>query len=142
MAVGSLWLFRWAMDAGLTDAQQRGAALTTLVVAMGAHVYNARSERRSIVVTHVRGNLFLLVSTIVAFSIHLAASYWGPTQTVLPIEPVTGAGWARIAVVAVAVVLVSELHKLLRSRLPDRARRRGTTVRARTSSARSTTSSG
>jgi magnesium-transporting ATPase (P-type) len=116
MAVGSLWLLIWAMDAGLSAAEQRGAALTTLVIAMAAHVYNARSERRSIVTTHVRGNLFLLVSTLVALAIHLGASYWAPTQAVLQIEPVTAPGWARIGVVAVAVVLVSELHKWLRSR--------------------------
>ncbi|MFU8840963.1 MAG: cation-translocating P-type ATPase [Nitriliruptoraceae bacterium] len=116
MALGSLWVFLWAIDADLTDAQQRGAALTTLVVAMAAHVYNARSERRSIVVTNVRGNPFLLASTVVALTIHLLASYWGPTQTVLQIEPVTAGGWSRIAVVTVAVVLVSEAHKAVRSR--------------------------
>ena len=116
MAVGSLWLFTWAMDLGLEDAQARGAALTTLVVAMAAHVYNARSERRSIIRTHVAGNRFLLIATIIALTIHVAASYWAPTQLVLQIEPVTGAGWGRIAVVAVAVVIASELHKWWRSR--------------------------
>ena len=116
MALGSLWVFTWAIDVGLSEAQQRGAALTTLVLAMAAHVYNARSERRSIVVTNVVGNPFLLISTIVALTIHVSASYWEPTQLVLQIEPVTAGGWSRIAVVMVAVVLVSELHKAVRSR--------------------------
>ena len=116
MALGSLWVFTWAIDAGLSEAQQRGAALTTLVVAMAAHVYNARSERRSIVVTNVVGNPFLLASTLLALTVHVAASYWEPTQLVLQIAPVTAAGWSRIAVVTVAVVLVSEVHKALRSR--------------------------
>jgi len=116
MALGSLWVFTWAIDAGLTEAQQRGAALTTLVVAMAAHVYNARSERRSIVVTNVVGNPFLLASTVVALTVHVAASYWEATQLVLQIAPVTSGGWSRIAVVTVAVVLVSEAHKAVRSR--------------------------
>lgn len=116
MALGSLWVFVWAIDAGLTGGQQRGAALTTLVVAMAAHVYNARSERRSIVVTNVVGNPFLLASSLVALSIHVAASYWEPTQLVLQIAPVTIGGWSRIAVVTLAVVGVSEVHKALRSR--------------------------
>ena len=116
MAIGSLWVFTWAIDAGLSLDQQRGAALTTLVVAMAAHVYNARSERRSILVTHVRGNPFLLASTVIALTIHNAASYWAPTQAVLQIAPVTGDGWWRIAVVTLAVVAVSEAHKAVRSR--------------------------
>jgi magnesium-transporting ATPase (P-type) len=114
MAAGSMWVFHWAIDEGLTDDQQRGAALTTLVFAMAVHVYNARSERRSIVVTHVRGNRFLLIATMIALSIHVGASYWGPTQHVLQIAPVTGEGWIRLAAVGVAVALVSEAHKAWR----------------------------
>ncbi len=116
MAAGSLWLFVWAIDAGLDEAQQRGAALTTLVVAMAFHVYNSRSERRSIVVTHVAGNRFLLSASIGAVALHVAALYWQPTRDVLQIADVPAAAWMRIGVVALAVVLVSELHKWLRSR--------------------------
>jgi magnesium-transporting ATPase (P-type) len=114
MAAGSMWVFLWAIDRGLTEDQQRGAALTTLVIAMAVHVYNARSERRSIVTTNVRGNRFLLISTVIALSIHVAASYWPPTQRVLQIAPVTGTGWLRIVAVGVAVALVSEAHKAWR----------------------------
>jgi magnesium-transporting ATPase (P-type) len=114
MAAGSMWVFHWAIDRGLTDDQQRGAALTTLVIAMAVHVYNARSERRSIVVTHVRGNRFLLIATVIALTVHVSASHWEPTQTVLQIAPVTPAGWTRIAAVGVAVALVSEAHKAWR----------------------------
>ncbi len=118
MAVGSLWVYLWARDVGLDAASQRGAALSALVMAMAVHAYNARSERRSIVTTHVRGNLFLLVSTVIATSLHVAALHVAATQTVLQIGPVPAGGWLRIGVVALAVVAVSELHKWLRSRLP------------------------
>jgi magnesium-transporting ATPase (P-type) len=120
MAAGSLWLFQWAIDAGLSAAEQRGAALTTLVVAMALHAGNARSERRSLFAVDPRTNPFLLVAVVFALAIHIGASYWEPTQAVLQIGPVTGAGWARIAVVGVAVVVVSELHKAVRSRRPER----------------------
>jgi magnesium-transporting ATPase (P-type) len=121
MAAGSLWLFQWAIDTGLDGAEQRGAALTTLVVAMAIHAGNARSERRSLFAVSPLDNRFLAVAVIVAMTIHIAASYWGPTQAVLQIAPVTPAGWARIGVVVLAVIVVSELHKLLRSR-PRRGR--------------------
>ena len=118
MAIGSLWLFHWAMDSelDLSDAQQRGAALTTLVFAMAVHVMNARSERQSLFRMNPFGNRFLAIAVVVALLIHVAASYWGPTQLLLQIEPVTAEGWARIAVVMVAVALVSDLHKWIRSR--------------------------
>jgi magnesium-transporting ATPase (P-type) len=117
MAVGSLWLFHWAMDVELNDAQQRGAALTTLVFAMAVHVMNARSERQSLLRMNPFGNRFLAIAVVVALLIHVAASYWGPTQLLLQIEPVTAEGWYRIVVVMVAVAAVSELHKWVRSRI-------------------------
>jgi magnesium-transporting ATPase (P-type) len=116
MAAGSLWLFQWAIDAGLSGAQQRGAALTTLVVAMAIHAGNARSERRSLFAVSPLDNRFLAAAVLGALLLHLGASYWGPTQRVLQIAPVTVAGWTRIGVVVLAVVVVSELHKWLRSR--------------------------
>jgi magnesium-transporting ATPase (P-type) len=122
LAAGSLWLFTWAEGAGLSPDQQRGAALTTLVVAMAAHVYNARSERRSILVTGVHGNRFLLAATSFSLTLHVAASYWEPAQRVLQIAPVTGPGWSRILAVALGIVLLSEIDKGLRHWV---ARRRG-----------------
>lgn len=111
MALGSLWLFQWAIDTDLTADQQRGAALTTLVVAMAVHVYSARSERRSIIATHVVGNRLLLTATLVALAVHVGAMWWAPTQRLLQIAPVTAPGWLRILVVAVVVVGASEAHK-------------------------------
>ncbi len=83
---------------------------------MSVHAYNARSERRSILVTGVRGNPLLLGASVVAVTAHVAMSHWGPAQDVLWIEPVTAAGWVRVLIVAAVVVLVSELHKRTRSR--------------------------
>ncbi|MFA9429302.1 cation-translocating P-type ATPase [Egicoccus sp. AB-alg2] len=111
MAAGSLWVFTWARGIAAEPDAARGAALTALVVAMAAHVYNVRSERRSILRSGLRGNPFLLVATAVALVVHLAATYWGPTQRLLQIAPVPGAGWPRIVLVAVLVILVSEAHK-------------------------------
>ncbi len=115
MAAGSLWLFTWAIDRGLSEDAQRGAALTTFVVALALHAYNARSERRSIVATDPRTNPLLLGSVIGALVIHVAALHWGPTQTLLRIAPVGLDAWGRMLLVGLAVVAVSEVHKRLRS---------------------------
>jgi len=115
MALGSLWLFVWAIDRGLSEDAQRGAALTTFVVAMALHAYNARSERRSIVASDPRTNPLLLGAVLGALAIHVAALHWGPTQALLRIAPVGLDAWGRMLVVALAVVAVSEAHKRLRN---------------------------
>jgi len=115
LAGGSLWLFTWAIDRGLDPDAQRGAALTTFVVAMAFHAYNARSERRSILASDPRTNPLLLGAVLGALAIHVLALYWGPTQSLLRIAPFGPGGWTRMAVVALAVVGLSELHKRLRN---------------------------
>jgi calcium-translocating P-type ATPase len=118
MAVGSLALFRWALDGGSTLEQARTLALTTMVLGMAFHVHNARSERRSIFALDPLGNPFLLVATVGALVVHALATVWGPTRFVLRFEPLPAHLWLRSLLVASLVVVVSELHKLLRSERP------------------------
>jgi len=115
MAAGSLWLFTWAIDQGLSEDAQRGAALTTFVVAMALHAYNARSERRSIIASDPRTNPLLLGAVLGALIIHIGALYWAPTRTLLRIAPFGLDAWGRMVVVALGVVAVSELHKRWRN---------------------------
>jgi cation-transporting ATPase F len=111
MAAGSLWLYTWAIERGLSEDAQRGAALTTFVVAMALHAYNARSERRSIIASDPRTNPLLLGAVLGALIIHIGALYWGPTQSLLRIAPFGLDAWGRMVLVALGVVAVSELHK-------------------------------
>jgi magnesium-transporting ATPase (P-type) len=114
MATGALVLFQWALDEGLSLDGARTVALTTMVIYMAFHVYNARSERQSLFRMNPLGNPFLLASTVGALLIHALALHWGPTQFVLRVEPLDASTWLRMIAVASSVVLVSELHKLLR----------------------------
>jgi magnesium-transporting ATPase (P-type) len=115
MAAGSLWLFVWAVDGGLSPDAQRGVALTTFVVAMALHAFSARSEHRSIIALDPRTNPFLLSAVMGSLLVHVAALHWGPTQTLLRIAPFGSDAWIRMVGVALAVVAVSEIHKRLRS---------------------------
>jgi magnesium-transporting ATPase (P-type) len=85
-----------------------------MVLFMAFHVHNARSERVSVFRMNPLGNPFLLAATLGALAVHGLALYWGPTQFVLRVEPVSGATWVRMVAVATSVLLVSELHKLIR----------------------------
>ncbi len=114
VVAGSLWLYTYAIGQGLSEDAQRGAALTTFVVAMALHAYNARSERRLILASDPRTNPLLLGAVTGALVLHVGALYWGPTQALLRIGPFGADAWWRMIVVALAVVLVSEVHKYLR----------------------------
>jgi magnesium-transporting ATPase (P-type) len=114
MAAGSLVMFTWTLGRDETIEQARTVALTTMVIYMAFHVYNSRSEWQSIFVLSPLRNPFLLAATLGALAIHAAALHWEPTQFVLRVEPVDGGTWLRMVAVASTVVLVSELHKLLR----------------------------
>jgi magnesium-transporting ATPase (P-type) len=114
LAAGSLWLYVWAIGEGLSEDAQRGVALTTFVVAMALHAYNARSERRSILASDPRTNPLLLAAVLGSLVVHVAALHWAPTQALLRIAPFAPEAWLRMLAVALAVVLVSEAHKHLR----------------------------
>jgi magnesium-transporting ATPase (P-type) len=114
MAAGSLVMFTWTLGRDETIEQARTTALTTMVIFMAFHVYNSRSEWQSIFLLNPLRNPFLLAATLGALAIHAAALHWEPTQFVLRVEPVDGGTWLRMVAVASTVVLVSELHKLLR----------------------------
>lgn len=114
MAIGALWLFDWSLMTVGDVTRARTVALTTLVVFMAFHVYNARSERRSLFALSPLRNPFLLAATTGALLIHVLALQWAPTQLVLRVEPLEAGTWLRVVVVAATVVVVSEAHKLLR----------------------------
>lgn len=89
-------------------------ALTTMVVFMAFQAGNARSDTRSVLGMPLRYNPYLVVAVAGSFALHVAALYFPPTQVLLRVEPLDAAAWARIAAVAVSVVVVVELEKMVR----------------------------
>jgi magnesium-transporting ATPase (P-type) len=114
MAIASMVMFHWSLRAGSELAEARSVALTTLVVCMAFHVFNARSEQQSVFRMNPLGNPFLLAATTGALAIHALALQWGPTQFVLRLAPLDLTAWLRIVAIASSVLVVSEVHKRLR----------------------------
>jgi len=114
MGAGTLFLFRWELDAGQSLEYARSVALTGLVVFEVFHVGNARSEYVSAFRKSVFSNRFLLIATAAAVSVHLVALYLPATRYILRIEPIGPDSWLRIALVASSILVAIELHKLLR----------------------------
>ena len=117
MTIAAATLLFFLTDFYLADSpleHARTMALTTMVMFQAIHVGNARSERQSIFRKSPFSNPFLFVGTIVALSVHAGALYFGPTQALLEVEPLTLSEWLRIAAAAVSIVLIVEVHKFFR----------------------------
>jgi len=114
MAAGTLGIFVWERNTGAGLGYARTAALTTLVIFQMFHVFNSRSVYRSVFRKNPLSNRFLLVGTVVSAGVHVAALYWGATQYLLRIEPLGPDTWLKVVLVAVTVIVVVELHKVLR----------------------------
>jgi calcium-translocating P-type ATPase len=113
---GALYMFWWALEQDVSLAYAQSVALTTVVVFKALHVGNSRSEYRSIFRISPFSNPFLLIATAAALGLHLAALHAPFTQFVLRVEPLPLEVWARAAIVALSIIVVMELHKLVRRR--------------------------
>ncbi len=114
MGIGTLVVFNWELDRTDSLAAAQTAALTTMVLFQVFHVGNSRSTHLSVFQKSPRSNPFLLVATVASVGVHVAALYLPPTQYILRVEPVDLKVWVLMTAVAASVIVVVELHKLLR----------------------------
>ncbi len=115
IAVGTLFIFRWELGLTGSVAAAQTAALTTMVLFQMFQVGNARSETQSVFLRSPFSNPFLFWATAAALLVHVGALFFGPTQFVLRVVPLTDwSVWLRIIAVAATLIVAMELHKLLR----------------------------
>ena len=109
-------LFQWLLDQGYTVDQARNGTLLLMVLFENVHVFNSRSETRSVFRHSFLGNKILLVGTLVAQLVHIAAMYTPWIKDVLHIEPVSPEHWLQLLGLALTILIAMELHKLYWSR--------------------------
>ncbi|GBD15478.1 putative cation-transporting ATPase F [bacterium HR26] len=118
MAAGTLWLFDWTLETTGSLDLARTVAMTTVVIYQVFQAWNARSTTRSIFQINPLSNRYLFIANAASLAIHVAALYLPPTQFVLRVEPIALEVWWRIALVAASLLVMVELHKLVRRRWP------------------------
>lgn len=119
IAAGTLYVFWWELERTASLPAAQTAALTTMVIFQMLQVGNARSETQSVFRMSPFSNPFLLVATVAALVVHVAALFLAPTQFVLRVVPLEGVGlWMRIVGVAATILAAMELHKAWRRRAP------------------------
>ncbi len=107
-------LFRWLLDHGYTLDEARNGTLLLMVLFENVHVFNSRSETLSLFRHNPLRNCVLLFGTVAAQLIHIGAMYTPWLGNVLGAQPVSFENWLLLLGLALSVLIVMELHKLLR----------------------------
>ena len=107
-------VFQWLMSQGFTLDEARNGTLLLMVLFENVHVFNSRSETRSVFRHNPFRNRILLIGTVIAQLIHIGAMYTPWISDVLHIQPVSPAHWLQLLALACSVLIIMELHKAAR----------------------------
>jgi P-type Ca2+ transporter type 2C len=107
-------VFQWLLIRGFSLDEARNGTMLLMVLFENLHVFNCRSEIRSIFKHNPLANPILLFGTAAAQLIHIGAMYTPWLSDVLHIQPVIFEHWLELLGFAFTVVVAMELHKLFR----------------------------
>jgi len=114
MGIMAFILFQWLLAQSYSIEDARNGTLLLMVLFENIHVFNSRSETRSIFRHNPLRNSFLLFGTLAAQFIHIGAMYTPGISDVLDIQPVSLQHWLILLGLALTVMLAMELHKRIR----------------------------
>jgi magnesium-transporting ATPase (P-type) len=114
IGVTAFIVFQYLLSQGYDLDAARNGTLLLMVLFENIHVFNSRSETRSVFNHNPLRNHFLLFGTLAAQLIHIGAMYTPWISDVLRIQPVSIDYWFDMLQVAFIILIVMELHKLLR----------------------------
>ena len=103
---------------GVSLEASRNIALLFLVMFENIQVFNSRSETRSIIHQPFFSNRLLIVGTIGAQLLHIAALYTPGLSDLLDVQPVSLDQWLLLMVTALSMLFIMELHKWWRAHSP------------------------
>ena len=111
-------VFQWLLHSGYDIDTARNGTMLLMVLFENIHVFNSRSETRSVFTHNPLRNPILLFGTAIAQLIHIGAMYTPWINDVLHIQPVSIEHWLELLGIALVVLLVMETHKYLRRLTP------------------------
>jgi magnesium-transporting ATPase (P-type) len=101
-----------------SEFDARNGLLLLMVLFENVHVFNCRSETRSVFRIPLSANPFLIATVIAAQGLHLVAMYTPGLRDILDVQPVTLTTWSAMATCALSVIVTMELYKWYRRRVP------------------------
>lgn len=116
IGIMAFFVFQWLLDRGFTVDEARNGTLLLMVLFENVHVFNCRSEQRSVFQHNPLRNPVLLIGTVVAQLVHIGAMYTPWISDVLNIQPVSPQHWLELLGLALTVMVVMEIHKVIHHR--------------------------
>jgi Ca2+-transporting ATPase len=116
MAVGTLGVYAWAMQAGDAvgnDARAMTLAFTTFVLFQFFNIFNARAEHGSAFNAQLFSNGKLWLALFAVVTLQAVAVHWGPAQAIFDTVDLTSTEWAIAVAVASSTLSLEEARKLL-----------------------------
>ena len=114
MGVTTFLAYRWMLGLGWTTAEARNSVVLLMVLFENVHVFNSRSELRSVFRVPLRRNLLLVAGTALAQGAHVAAMHLPWTQELLDLQPVSFTHWLAMLGLALLLLVAVEAHKGVR----------------------------
>ncbi|HEX9909760.1 MAG TPA: HAD-IC family P-type ATPase, partial [Desulfatiglandales bacterium] len=114
ISAGVIFNFVSALDDGVSLERARTIAVTTMVLFQFFQAWNSRSEYQSVFTISPLSNPFLFYSMVAAMLAQIAVVYVPALQWVFRTEPLNGADWVQIVLIALTVVVAVEVDKAIR----------------------------
>jgi magnesium-transporting ATPase (P-type) len=121
-------VFGWMIGSGVEESMARNLLLLLMVLFENFHVFNCRSEYRSLFRVPLRNNLFLVLGVVLMQGLHIVSLQIPFMQDLLGLAPVTLDQWLFCLGIAASVIVVMEAFKFLGLRNTSGAESRGGTV--------------
>ena len=105
---------------GLSEFDARNLTLLVMIMFENAHVFNARSETRSVFRIPFSANWWVIGAVFATQALHTSAMHIPILQQILDIAPVSPLTWFQLLGLALGLILLNEIFKLVYREKPAR----------------------
>ena len=113
MMIGTLLLFKGALDGGSSMTKALTISLTTLAVFQWFNVWNCRSDHKSIFQQNPFSNKWLIYATVVVIALQMLVVYNPVMQKIFHTTALTSGEWWIITMMALSIIAAEEIRKLV-----------------------------
>ncbi len=115
MGVGAFAVYYWLLNvSGWDQFAASNVLLLVMVLFENVHVFNSRSEIRSVFRVSFSANPWVVGAAILAQVVHIGAMYTPGLRTVLDVEPVNMGTWLTMLGISLSLLISAELYKRFR----------------------------